>query len=136
MNRKDLQELADTRLADALALLHAGRCDAAYYLAGYVVECALKACIAKQKREYDFPPKDAATAWNHDLEKLLKRAGIADTFEQDRESDSELAVNWNVAKDWNADARYQSQGQKKAEEMLRAVSDQQHGVLRCIREYW
>ena len=31
--------------------------DAAYYMIGYCVECALKACIAKQIRRFDFPDK-------------------------------------------------------------------------------
>jgi HEPN domain-containing protein len=47
MNRADLQSLSNLRLADARALLSAGRFAAAYYLAGYAVECALKACIAR-----------------------------------------------------------------------------------------
>lgn len=47
MNRSDFQDLAQIRLAEAAALLQAERFDGAYYLAGYAVECALKACIAK-----------------------------------------------------------------------------------------
>ena len=47
MNRADLQKLAEERLADAELLLANGRFGGAYYLSGYVVECALKACIAQ-----------------------------------------------------------------------------------------
>ncbi len=47
MNRSDLQNLATIRLRDAEVLLDNGRYDGAYYLLGYVIECALKACIAK-----------------------------------------------------------------------------------------
>ena len=57
MNRSSLQNLANERIKDAEALLMAGRWSGAYYLAGYAVECALKACFAKQTREYDFPQK-------------------------------------------------------------------------------
>ncbi|MGA2601105.1 MAG: hypothetical protein ABSH09_29410 [Bryobacteraceae bacterium] len=35
MNRVDFQNLAGERLADAAALLAAGRFDCAYYIAGY-----------------------------------------------------------------------------------------------------
>jgi len=42
VNRKDLQNLARMRLAEANALLTAGLPDGAYYLAGYAVECALR----------------------------------------------------------------------------------------------
>jgi HEPN domain-containing protein len=47
MTRKDLQKLAAIRLKEAKLLLAANAPDGAYYLAGYAVECALKACIAK-----------------------------------------------------------------------------------------
>jgi HEPN domain-containing protein len=57
MNRTDLQILAEDRLKDAEVLLASGRFGAAYYLAGYAVECGLKACIAKLTRAEDFPIK-------------------------------------------------------------------------------
>lgn len=60
MNKKILQALAEARVADARALLNAKRFDAAYYLAGYAIECALKACIAKRTRRHDFPDKEFA----------------------------------------------------------------------------
>jgi hypothetical protein len=40
MNRFDLQKMAEERVADAAALLHAGRFQAAYYLCGYAIEWA------------------------------------------------------------------------------------------------
>jgi hypothetical protein len=45
VNRSDFQKLAMDRIADAKALLAAKRWAGAYYLAGYAVECALKACV-------------------------------------------------------------------------------------------
>jgi HEPN domain-containing protein len=57
VNRKDLQFLARARLTEARALLDAGHPDGAYYLAGYAVECALKACIAKATQRHEFPDK-------------------------------------------------------------------------------
>jgi hypothetical protein len=45
MNRAELQQLAEDRRLDAEALLAAQRWAGAYYLAGYAVECGLKACI-------------------------------------------------------------------------------------------
>jgi HEPN domain-containing protein len=54
MNRTDLQILAEDRLKDAEVLLAKGRFAAAYYLAGYAVECGLKACIAKLTKAEDF----------------------------------------------------------------------------------
>jgi HEPN domain-containing protein len=57
MDRAQLQQLAELRLRDADALLTAGRWDAAYYLLAYCVECALKACVAKQFRLHEVPDK-------------------------------------------------------------------------------
>jgi HEPN domain-containing protein len=54
MNRADLQKLSNTRLRQARILFAAGESSGAYYLAGYAVECALKACFAKHvKRGWD-----------------------------------------------------------------------------------
>jgi HEPN domain-containing protein len=59
MNRADFQKLTQLRLAEAKVLLDSNRYEGAYYLMGYAVECALKSCIAKQTKEYDFPAKDS-----------------------------------------------------------------------------
>ena len=67
MNRIDFQNLAAERLSDAETLLAAGRFDGAYYVAGYVVECALKACIANKTKEDDFPPRETRKIWTHDF---------------------------------------------------------------------
>jgi hypothetical protein len=73
VNRKELQILAQTRLAESKALLGAGLPDGAYYLAGYSVECALKACIAKTTQRHDFPDKKSVDASHtHNLRDLVK----------------------------------------------------------------
>ena len=87
MNRTDLQLLAEDRLKDAGVLLANGRFGAAYYLAGYAVECALKACIAKLTKAEDFPIKNStSTVYIHDLKKLAATArrgsGHRAAFEQ------------------------------------------------------
>ncbi len=45
MNRVQAREFAEAWVIDAKVLLDAGRWHAAYYLAGYAVECGLKACV-------------------------------------------------------------------------------------------
>jgi HEPN domain-containing protein len=81
MNRRSFQKLAEARLADAKALLKAKRYDAAFYMAGYAIECALKACIAKMTRLYDFPPKNSREVYTHELEDLLRSAEIRKAFQ-------------------------------------------------------
>jgi HEPN domain-containing protein len=55
VNRTDFQKLSEIRVREAEVLFENGFYEGAYYLAGYAIECAFKACIAKQIREYDFP---------------------------------------------------------------------------------
>jgi HEPN domain-containing protein len=82
MNRADLQRVTRLRVQEARTLLSGGRFPGAYYLMGYAVECALKACVAKQTRRYDFPDKKLANdVYTHDLEKLLHVAELTRVFE-------------------------------------------------------
>ena len=75
---KGLRAIAQTRLQDTQLLYRHKQFDGAYYLAGYVIECALKACIAKKTKRYDFPDKEFFNeTYIHDLQKLLKPAGLA-----------------------------------------------------------
>jgi hypothetical protein len=77
MNRIDLQELSEIRIRESRALLDAGFSDGAYYLAGYAVECALKACIAKRTQEHDFPDKKLVNdSHTHNLKTLLQLAEL------------------------------------------------------------
>jgi len=45
VNRLQWRQLAERWLEDARSLLDNHRWSAAYYLAGYAVECGLKACV-------------------------------------------------------------------------------------------
>lgn len=45
VDRKTFQNPAKVRLGDAKALVGRKRWSGAYYLCGYAVECALKACL-------------------------------------------------------------------------------------------
>jgi len=77
VNRRDLQNIALTRLKEVEVLLENRQYSGAYYLSGYVIECALKACIAKQTRKFDFHDKKTAIeSYTHDLEKLVKVAKL------------------------------------------------------------
>ncbi len=136
MDRARFRKLAEIRIKDAKGLLGLRRYSGAYYLAGYAVECALKACISKQTKRYAFPPKKevVGTMYTHDVGQLAKLAG----FDVEREStgDPIFALHWAVAKDWNESRRYEVFPRIKAEELYKAVSDPEHGVLQCIARYW
>ena len=138
MNRTDLQILAEERLADAQVLLANGRFGAAYYLAGYAVECALKSCIAKLTKAEDFPIKDSKnTVYIHDLKKLAGVAGVEVAIKQLAKNDPAFETNWALVTLWSEESRYdRSVDQQLAKFMLDAVADPRNGVLQCIRQYW
>ncbi len=138
MDRNDFQELTKVRLKDTKALLQAGCFSGAYYLAGYVVECGLKSCIAMQTKRYAFPPnpKTVQNIYVHDLEKLIKSAGLDQKQESDFKKDKKLQLNWAIVKDWKESSRYENHTEIEAKQLFAAVVDKSHGVLRWVKRYW
>lgn len=137
MNRAELQWLAKERISEAKALLAARHWSGAYYLAGYAVECALKACIAKLMKSEEFPDKDfAKDCWTHDLTKLLGLAGLKADFDAAMRAGPELRDNWTTTKDWREDSRYVRKTRVQAENLYKAITDKQHGVLSWLKRHW
>jgi hypothetical protein len=138
MDRSDLKVLADLRVVDAQALLQAGRWAAAYYLPGYAVECALKACVAKQFREDEVPEKATVNDfYTHRLDKLLNISGVKDALQKQAAADPQFSVNWNAVCDWNETSRYEhSTTEAKARDMLKAVNNPSSGVLTWLKTQW
>lgn len=137
MNKNDLKALARTRLQEAKSLLSLGHYSGAYYLAGYVVECALKACIAKETKRHDFPDKNKVNAsWTHQLTRLVDTAGLSGSLDAESKSDAKFAWCWGVVKEWTEESRYITVSEKQAGDLLTAIADRRHGVLRWLRRYW
>lgn len=138
MDRSDLQMLADARVADAIVLLDAGRWAGAYYLLGYAVECALKACAARQFREHEVPDRTIVTDfYTHKLDKLLNISGAKATLEARAAADPQFESSWHTVRDWSETARYDhSTTEAEAREMLLAVTDPLSGVLPWLRTLW
>ncbi|MGE3275424.1 MAG: DNA-binding protein [Vicinamibacterales bacterium] len=138
MNRTDLQILTDARVADAEALLDAGRWPAAYYLLGYAVECGLKACAARQFRQDEVPDKTVVNDfYTHRLDKLLGISGVKAALEGKAAAEPAFQVNWNTVRDWNESSRYDhSTSEAKARDMFVAVADGATGVLTWLRTQW
>jgi HEPN domain-containing protein len=136
MDRSDFQNLAAEHIADAKALLAAKRWGGAYYLAGYAVECGLKACVlVRLSAEVGLVFEDrrfSEKCWTHNLEQLLSLAGLMEMLVVD----PELFARWDIVKDWNEASRYERRTKNKAEELYGAVTDKKHGVLTWIRARW
>jgi HEPN domain-containing protein len=137
VNKADLQRLADEKLADAQSLLNAGRWSNAYYLGGYAVEMAIKACIAKAFKVETIPDKDLVLdTYTHKFPKLVGTAGLAADLRNKEQADQVFAANWGVANEWSPDSRYQTTSEQDARELLEAIGEPNHGVLAWIRTHW
>src|SRR5437879_4673411 len=96
VNRAAWQKLASERVKDAKALLKIKRWAAAYYLAGYAVECGLKSCISAALMKPDnFPERGfSEQCWTHDLERLVALAGLGAALVTGAAADPDLSKNW------------------------------------------
>jgi len=134
--RSDFQRLARIRLKDARVLIQNGNLEGAYYLTGLAVECALKACIAKNTRRYDFPPDQTALRdiYTHDLSKLIGAARLETDLDAEARGNIPFKSKWDVVKDWKVSSRYQTTG-LNARDLYRAVAGR-NGVMQWLRQRW
>jgi hypothetical protein len=138
MNRLIFQRITELRRREAASLLAAEQYPGAYYLAGYAIECALKACVAKQVRRHDFPDKKLANeVFTHDLEKLMKLSGLATEIRTEMQINKNLELNWAIVKDWNESSRYESEiSEAQARNLYGACTARKDGVLNWIKRKW
>jgi HEPN domain-containing protein len=140
VNRADFQDLADSRIAEAKWLITGGMYESAFYMAGYAVECGLKACIAKLTNQFDFPPRNTQRdCYTHDFAVLLETAQLEDLLLADRKANSALDISWSTVRTWKEDCRYNPRGSKtlaQVQSLILAIEDPQHGVLTWLRQYW
>jgi hypothetical protein len=137
MNRADLQKLSNARLREARILFAAGESSGAYYLAGYAVECALKACFAKGVKRHDFPDKNTAgKIFIHKLAELAKLANLEAELLTARKTNSKFAAGWELVCRWTEESRYSTWTKNDAEAMLDAIARRRDGVLPWIKRHW
>ena len=134
--RREFQRLARMRLRDARVLMRSGNLKASYYLTGLAVECALKACIAKNTKRHDFPPKQNAVReiYTHDLAKLVGAAKLQASLDTNGRANTSFQNNWDVVKDWSVNSRYAVSG-LNARELYAAVAGR-NGVMQWLRQRW
>lgn len=135
-NRATFQQLAEMRLAEARLLLANGYPSGAYYLAGYVIECALKARIAADFRENEIPDLGRVKAiYTHDLSALLGLAGLKDALDAEKDTNPDLYKSWTTIKTWSERARYEIWTDTNASDILEAVGGDE-GLLQWLRNRW
>jgi hypothetical protein len=137
MNRGDLQRLSNARIREAKILFHAGEYSGAYYLAGYSLECGLKACFAKSVRRYDFPNRDGAgKVFTHKFRDLIGLAGLGGELEDLKKTNVRFAAAWEIVSKWTEESRYATWSRVDAEEIMDAIVRRRDGVLPWIKRRW
>lgn len=142
MNRAELQRLAAERIRDAELLLAGAQWSAAYYLAGYAVEIALKSCILHHIERMGVIFKDRdylnklSKCWTHELEKLLELANLVVEMGLAAQGNLALRIYWGTVKDWKETSRYEQKTEAQARNLHEAITQDPDGVLKWIQKHW
>ena len=138
MNKNDLERLANLRIVEAETLLTNSCFAGAYYLSGYVVECALKACIAKNTKQYDFPDKKLVLdSYSHDLLKLIYVSGLKNELDKELKINSTFKTYWDLVQEWSEESRYDPDiSMEMANNLFSAITADPDGVLIWLKKYW
>ena len=137
MRRVDLQNLSIGKLEAAQVLADSNRWSNAYYLAGYSIELALKACVSKLISVDTIPDKNLINkVYTHNIGELVGLAGLKAEFNERKAADSIFAANWGICAEGSPDARYKDKSAAETTYLLAAISDKEHGVLPGIKNYW
>jgi hypothetical protein len=120
MHRRDLEDLARVRLAEAGVPLEAGLPCGAFYLAGYAVEPQLKSLIASTFTAETIPDRRFVNELHtHRLSSLLSLAGLSAAFDDYRRHPQNLADRATVA-GWSEQSRYSIVDEAAARDMIAA----------------
>jgi hypothetical protein len=134
VNQAWLRQLAEDRILDAQALIAGGRWAYGYYVAGYAVECGLKACILERMGLTGWIFKEKVKiddCLKHDYKQLIVIAGMEDLLNNNLKGSAaagdEFVANWDVAKKWTVTSRYEAKAEAEAKELLAAITDEPTG---------
>ena len=84
----------------------------------------------------NFPPKESARYYTHDLTRLLESSGLEGELQREIKGDPLFRANWAFVKQWTEEVRYSSRGKKEADNIFSAVSDPDHGVMQWLKRNW
>lgn len=137
LTKIDLQKLADAKAEDAILLFRNERYSNAFYLGGYAVEFALKACIAGRIEANTIPDKKFITSiFVHDLPNLMGVAGLNGDLKGKEDNDPIFHANWGIVSKWSEHRRYDVADRSTTQFFLEAIINPDHGVLPWIKTYW
>jgi hypothetical protein len=131
--------MAEERILDAEALINGGRWAGAYYVAGYAVECGLKACLLARMIHTGWVFQEGVKAEKcrtHDFDKLIEIADLKGQLDGSLAASPAFSGNWDLVSQWKVSTRYEPKTEAEARALYAAITDNPDGVLRWIRNYW
>jgi HEPN domain-containing protein len=133
----DFQRLAELRFSEAELLLNQSSFPGAYYIAGYAVECALKAIICLRFSAHTLPDKNfVQKVHSHKLDELMTIAGVKVDFEARAKADDVFKANWGIISQWSEQSRYEFKDEFNARALLDAIGNKNHGLLPWLKTLW
>lgn len=137
---QDLKRLSKDRFEEGIILADKGKTEGAYYLLGYAIENALKACICKKMGLEEYPPNidNPRSFMTHKIDDLIVLAGLSKEL-VNKQKDTKFEFHWKLIKQWNTEFRYQKAGTidtDKLAKFLVAINHKEKGVLSWLKEYW
>ncbi|NEW92780.1 HEPN domain-containing protein [Rhodopseudomonas sp. BR0M22] len=136
LSRTSLQNAATAKIDDARLLFQNRRFSNAYYLYGYGIELALKACIARQIVAETVPDTSVLKGFlDHNYARLVGLAGLTEPLRR-RRLDPEFDSRWSIVSEWSVESRYDMIDAVTATAMQDAIESADHGVFRWLVQYW
>ena len=139
-NSDEITLIAESRLEEARILLDNGKCEGAFYLAGYSVELMLKAQVCKHLQipslfdgrncEVEGIADIKRAVQTHQLKPLLILSGLFQKFNNDKAGNLILAETYALLDGWNETVRYRainSQSKKTVEELIQLLEIDKEG---------
>jgi hypothetical protein len=101
------------------------------------MEAALKACIAKKTRKFEFPDKRIVNnSYTHEISKLAEVGGLNQLIDATSQINGIFAANWSVVRDWKIGSRYEVQSARTARDLYNAITQRRNGIMSWIRNHW
>ena len=66
----------------------------------------------------------------------MKTAELDPSLQEEIRADPVFEKSWAVVRTWTEQSRYMIKGDKEAKDLIRAISDRRHGVMRWLRRHW
>jgi hypothetical protein len=138
-DRETFRQLASLRLEEAKLLLRENQPSGAYNLAGYAIECAIKASISAGFRANEIPDwRFVRNIYSHDLASLLDLAGLESDLKTAMRTDVGLRDGWTTIRNWSEQSRYSIWTYNDASAMIDAVAGRHDvkGIFQWLSERW